>query len=49
MTNKQSPMNEAPQRARYERPVVIELNLSSDTNGKPYILTTESGTLDAPS
>ena len=37
MTNDQSPVNDTPQRAPYETPVVIELNLTDVTSGKTFL------------
>jgi hypothetical protein len=44
MTNDQSPVNETPQRAAYETPVVIELNLGEGTDGKPVPSLVETST-----
>ena len=41
MTNNQSPVNETQQRAPYETPVVIELNVGGGTDGKTTYVATE--------
>ena len=49
MTNDQSPVNEMPQRARYERPVVIELDVTGATDGKLLNYASENGMSLGPS
>ena len=42
-------LSDTPQRAPYERPVVIELNLAEGTYGKINAFSVESGTTYGPS
>ena len=42
-------LSDTPQRAPYERPVVIELNLAEGTNGKAVLNAFESSTTYGPS
>ena len=49
MTKDQLPVDETTQRAPYERPVVIELNLTGATDGKFVLLTTEFSPTFGPS